>query len=489
MGSLLKIAVVIVIAILLTSSVYVIFFTDEDKDNEPPTIDTIAGNTTGTAGKITTIYVTFSDNIGVTEAILYYKTASEESWRSTSIINGSADIVLPSNSKENSQYYVTVNDAANNGPIGNPSTDGSSYYIITVSEDEDDEDLAHYVFVEEGTVTWCYNCPYAAEILHDLYDPDDPDFYYVSLVGDKNNKARERLENDYNIYGFPTVFIDGGYEIVMGKKDKSFFKDKISSAASREVPRLYLNVDAEWNKSREELTTTVTVENKETETYRGHLRVYITEINSRWSDWEGHPYHFGFLGYAINKPVEIGKNSEKTFSEEWQAGTSGYSNVYSENLFVIAVIFSSESTQKFSDPPENEHPFDAHYADAANATRVVEGKLPPSIGICYPKKGLRYILGYTNEKRRTLTGNTVIIGRITIRTCIEADLSIEKVEFIVKGRLGEIKETIYEEPYEWTWDKFAFGKYTITVKVYDKEGRSETDSIDVIAFILGEKFI
>lgn len=479
-----KAAVLMLIALLIVVSTYVIFFTDEDEDNESPTIDTITGNTTGTAGKITTIYVTFSDNIDVTEAILYYKTASEASWSSTSIINGSDDIVIPSNSKENWQYYVTVNDAANNGPIGNPSTDGSSYYTITVSEDEDDEDLAHYVFIEEGTLTSCSSCPYVAEILHDLYDPDDPDFYYVTMVHDENNEAQRRLDDDYNKYGFPTVFIDGGYEVVMGKKDKSLFREKISSAVSREVPRLYLNVDAEWDEGREELTTTVTVENKETETYRGHLRVYITEINSRWSDWDGHPYHFGFLDYAINKPVEIEKNSEGTFSGEWQAGTSGYSNVYSENLFVIAVIFSSESTQKFSDPPENEHPFDAHYADVANATRVVEGDLPPSVGICCPKKGLRYIFGFCNEGRRTLTGETVIIGKIKIKTCLVVDLSIEKVEFTVKGLLREVKETVYEAPYEWTWDKFAFGRYTITVKVYDKDGRIATDSIDVIAFIL-----
>ena len=56
----LKIATIIVVAILLTSSVYVIFFADEEKkdiiengnngedvDNEPPTIDTITGDTAG----------------------------------------------------------------------------------------------------------------------------------------------------------------------------------------------------------------------------------------------------------------------------------------------------------------------------------------------------------------------------------------------------------------------------------------------------------
>ena len=100
---------------------------------------------------------------------------------------------------------------------------------------------------------------------------------------------------------------------------------------------------------------------------------------------------------------------------------------------------------------------------------------------------MRYIFGSCNEGRRTLTGETVIIGEIKIKTCLEADYSIkniEKVEFIVQGLLRKIEETVYEAPYEWTWDKFAFGRYTITVKVYDKKGRTATDSIEVVAFIL-----
>ena len=484
----LKIAVVIVIAILLTSSVYVIFLTGEEDNNEgePPTIDTITGNTTGKKGEAITISVTFSDNIGVTNATLYYKAASASDWSAKSILTGSAEIAIPPEPIENWYYYVTVDDAAGNGPVGDPSTDGSVYYTITVSDNGNngDNEFVHTVFIEEGTATWCNVCPSTAEILHDLYDPDDPDFYYVSMVSDVNNKAQARLENDYNLLGYPTVFIDGGYEVAMGKKEKSVYRDKISSAASREVPRLYLNVDTEWNESREELTATVTVKNKEAKTYKGHLRGYITEINSRWSDWEGIPYHFGFLDYAINKPVEIEMHGEETFSEKWQVGTSGYSNVYPENLFVIAVIFNSESTQKFSDPPDNEHPFDSHYADATNATRVVEGALPPSVGICWPKSGRYCLLGFCNEKLKTLSKKTVLVGRTTIRVCLEGDLKVEKVEFTVQGRIRKIQATVEEAPWEWTWRKFAFGRYTISVKVYDEEGRIATDSMEVIAFIL-----
>lgn len=79
-----KIAAVLVVVILLISSIYVISsIDDEDKngesDNDPPTIDFVTCDTTGTTVKITTIYVTFSDNVGVTTAIIYYKKASDDS--------------------------------------------------------------------------------------------------------------------------------------------------------------------------------------------------------------------------------------------------------------------------------------------------------------------------------------------------------------------------------------------------------------------------
>ena len=52
-----------------------------------------------------------------------------------------------------------------------------------------------------------------------MFDLNDPEFYYVSLVEDENPKAKQRLEDNYNIYGFPTTFLDGGYELILGSSD------------------------------------------------------------------------------------------------------------------------------------------------------------------------------------------------------------------------------------------------------------------------------
>ncbi len=45
--------------------------------------------------------------------------------------------------------------------------------------------FTHTVFIEEGTATWCPNCPNAAEALFSMYNSSDYPFYYVALVWDR----------------------------------------------------------------------------------------------------------------------------------------------------------------------------------------------------------------------------------------------------------------------------------------------------------------
>jgi len=527
MRTIFKIIAILIVIILFVSSIYVMFYYNKEdnnlKDTIPPKIDPITGNTAGTTGKITTIFVSFSDNVNVTEATIYYKSRNAQEWSKESILSGRADIKIPSDSNYDWYYYVTVNDAAGNGPVGDPSTDGSIFYTITVTENV--ENLVHNVFVEEGTATWCKNCPIAADVLQKKFNASDqPDFYYISMIEDKNTKAHDHLYNDYNIYGYPTVFIDGGYKVISGTTDfEKNFNEKLSEAKNRQTPKLIINLTARWNETRKELTATVIIENKETTTYQGSLRVYVTEIRSRWSNWDGDSYHFAFLDYAIDENVEIQSNKNQTVIKTWDAENAGYSDVSSANLWVVATVFNQKSTKEYSYPQDNKNQFDAYYADATTAIRVTEGSLPPTIGISFPKCGVRYIFekeGYrilsgeilfSKEKIKTLIariqylrGNQEplnnlyyeayakgecppscanIFGKITIKTNVQAEAGVEKVEFIIKGRLKEIKETIYEEPYEFTWDTFALGKYTIVVNLYDKEGRTATDCISVNAFI------
>ena len=488
MKRLFKIITVLVAIALLISVAYIVFFiepTEKDEDKESPKIDNITENTTGTAGKITSIFVTFSDNVNVTEAVLYYKSASADNWTMKSIISGSADIEIPSALVEDWYYYVTVDDAAGNGPVGDPSADGSVYYTISVSEEE--VDFVHTVFVEEGTATWCSNCPTVSGYMHDLYASEDYRFYYISMIDDKNTKAEDRLD-EYNIVGYPTVYVDGGYKVVLGS-DKSDYKDAIKTAENRDVPEIKVTVTTEYNNNTDELTTNVTIKNNENEPYTGRLRVYLTEIISRWvnphkaSDGKTKPYHYGFIDYIYNSNTQItidGK-SDKTITETQKLSDFIVSNLDPEELMIIAVMFNSEPVKRYSFPDTNEGEFDAYFAEACNATELISGgNLRPVVTLDNPVPGYLHILG--NPILETLFKNTILIGKTTIAVTAEDDSAIKKVEFYIDD---DLQNTDEEAPYEWTLTKFGlfkelfFHKHKIKVIAYDDTDKTSETEIEV----------
>jgi hypothetical protein len=478
----LKICAILIIAALLLSSVYVIFFNNETNiDNAPPNIDTITGNTSGKKGDFITISVTFSDNIEVTNATIYYRISSDREWISKSILSGSIDILL--NSNENVYYYVTVDDAEGNGPIGEPSDDGSIYFTIIVSDDDSsDDEFFHTVLVEEASYTDCYYCPLVADILYDLYSSDNYNFYYVTLIKTVD-KAISRLDNEYNLFGLPTVFVDGGYKVLLGGlHEKSEYAQAIRDAEARNVPKVRVTVNAEFDNNTHNLINNILVENKEEVTYNGRLRVYLTEIVSRWTGPEGEPYHYGFLDYITNKEISIGPNDNVSFSD-----TRDISDLDPENLMIIAAVFNSEKKQGYSKPSDEnpENPFDAYYADAVDGTEVVEGgNLPPVAGIRRPTLAKLHLFGHPLIK--TLSGTTILIGRTTIEVNATDDSRIEKVEFYIDGKL---KNSTADEPYEWSFRKIGLfkhiiRKHTILVKVYDDGQKMSYDSINVITIML-----
>lgn len=480
MRTLLKLIAIIVVILLLSGSAYIIFFTNTDDDNNnvhedttPPVIDSITGDTTGTAGKTTTIAVSFKDN--VTEATLYYKESSASIWSSMSILNGTADITFPSTARGAWYYYVVIDDAAGNGPVGDPSVDGSSYYTITVTQPE--VNLKHTVFMEEGTATWCTNCPTISTILHDLYTSGTYDFYYVALIEDANSKAKTRLETDYNITGYPTVFIDGGYDVVFGANNAaSVFEEKINKAAQRDVPKIALSVTSEVNNVTNILTTTVTLTNYEDALYTGRLRVYLTTKIST-QDHDGNPYHFGLVDYITTEDITASSYDITSVSKTYDV-----SSLDIENLMIIAVVFDTQSTQKYSNPLDNTGTFNAFFADACTGTEVVEGgNLPPSVGITSPEIGKFHWFGKPKFSTPKLV--TRLVGRLTITAVASDDSAISKVEFFIDD---EPVATFTAEPYEYLWKSpsILFRKHTISVVAYDDQGKSSVASMNVTAFRL-----
>jgi len=109
------------------------------------------------------------------------------------------------------------------------------------------EDFTHTVFVEEATATWCPYCPPMAEALNDVYESGDYPFYFVAMVADMAQKAEDRLVQDYNLYGYPSSFFDGGYKVLVGGyEDVSYYQTRIEQSGSRDVHELDLSVSVEW---------------------------------------------------------------------------------------------------------------------------------------------------------------------------------------------------------------------------------------------------
>lgn len=478
--------VILILACFIIASAYFAFFIGENdkekSDKEPPKIISITGNTTVTAGETVTIVADFTDNVNVTKAVLFYKSASDSSWKNKSILNGSITLDIPPTPVEDWYYYIIVNDAAGNGPVGDPSVDGTKYYTITVTSpsdgNNDNTPHSHTVFIEESTAMSCKFCPAVGEKLHELYESGKYDFYYVTLVQD-NPKANDRLTEDYNLLANPTVYIDGGYEIIVGNKSKSEYENKIQSALSRNAPDISVTVHAKLDVNNSRIIISGIVTNNEADKYTGTLKVYLTEIiSTKWQDYKGKPYHFAFLEFAVDETITVSANDQKSFSKEIDS-----SDLDPENLMIFAVVFNSEKHKKYSYPEKNENPFDAYYADAVNKTAVVEERnLPPEVGITHPKRGKIHIFSKVILESLSLK-NTILLGRTTVTAQASDDSDITKVEFYLDDQL--VKE-FTSEPYEWTWKTPSLFrvKHTIKVIAYDNEGKTSTATMDVIAFIL-----
>ena len=481
--------IIFIVGILLGASAYVILYTGND--SEPPQIDDIAGNVTVTAGQNATISVLFSDNVNVTAATLYYKIASAASWSSETILSGYANIPIPSSETSNYYYYVTVDDAAGNGPVGDPSVDGSMFYTITVlpnGSSPGNETLTHTVFIEEATATWCTNCPNVANLLYSLYETNEYNFYYVALINGTNSDTTERIWNDYNVYSFPTVFIDGGYQMIIGgNKPESTYIDAISAAKGRTEQKIKVTVTAQYKNTTKEVMVNTLIENKGNDTYNGRLKLYLTEIISHESGYDSKPYHFGFLEYLTNKDISVDGKDGITVSDTKNISAYDY-----ENLMIIAVVFGSEKHTGYADPPSG-NPFDAYYADATNATKVVpKGNLPPQLQITLPQKGKIYLNGNPVlerlQKRKilgfflnnSLHNKTILLGQKTITVNATDDSAVAEVEFYIDEKLV-FNDT--QAPYEYTFKKLStfkslfFKKHILTVTVYDDTGKTTSASI------------
>ncbi|MEF8848778.1 MAG: PKD domain-containing protein, partial [Candidatus Thermoplasmatota archaeon] len=207
-----------------------------------------------------------------------------------------------------------------------------------IKENDNSFSLSHTVFAEECTATWCQYCPSASYWLYQTYQLDY-DFYFVTLVDDKNSHASSRI-NELGVTAYPNVVFDGGYtKVEGGQSGTGNYENAIQQCGDRDVADVDLDITASWMGGGQ-ISVTAEITNNEDSTYTGHLHVYVTEISSRWDDYDGDPYHFAMLDdYAINQDVSVSSGSTDYITETW----TGPSDITQSNIKVIGSVFAQST--------------------------------------------------------------------------------------------------------------------------------------------------
>lgn len=193
----------------------------------------------------------------------------------------------------------------------------------------------------------------------------------------------------YNLYRTPTVWFDGGYEVIRGASSipdaKAAYETAIVDCGNRSVPDIETTLDVAWVGDAT-MVIDVAFQNNDPASYFGYLRVFVCEIESSmgWVDCNGTPYPYPFLDFAFNEPIAMGAGGTWTGSTTWDGNLhdDGYGNTFgnitSDNIMVMAVVFNAEWHQGYSRPPDL-NPFDAYYVDetvAAVPAIVVDSSDP-----------------------------------------------------------------------------------------------------------------
>jgi len=233
-------------------------------------------------------------------------------------------------------------------------TSASGFFIIQAYAEKSGSNsfATHTVLGEYGTATWCGYCKYAHGALKELYKGGWHDFYYVSLVCDKNVHSYYRAVNQLGLSGYPTVFWDGNYVNNVGAGSvpgaMAAYNASIITCSNRAVANIDLIISATWLGGTQ-VSITVNVINNQGSTYNGFLRCYVTEIASSmgWYDTGGNLYTFAFLDYAFNQSISVPAGGNWSNTVVWDGSThsDGYGHYFTsitqDNTFIIASVFAS----------------------------------------------------------------------------------------------------------------------------------------------------
>jgi len=260
----------------------------------------------------------------------------------------------------------------------------SSNSEININKENSTNRGTHTALGEYGTSTSCGYCKYAHGALKELYAEGQLDFNYVSLVCDKNSVAYSYCVNHFNLYGYPTVWWDGGYKVNVGAGSvasaKAAYTTSINQCVARAVKDVDITLSGTWLGGTE-MQISCSIVNNEATTYVGTIRVYITEKVSSmgWYDTGGALYTHAFLDFAFNQAISIPSGDTWSNTINWIGSSHGYSTITKDNTMIIAAVENDEWHQGYSYPPSG-NPFNAYYVDDCVTFEFGAGS-PPSAPI------------------------------------------------------------------------------------------------------------
>ena len=331
-----KAIAIFVLAALLIPSVMAINVSDRDGNfgstnlNNPPEKPTISGPTSGETGTSYTYTAVTTDPDG--DRVFYCFDWGDGDEFCTNLYNSGEQVTASHTWDSDGDYTVTVKATDENGAESEPATLKVSM-PLTYSKSMN----THTVLAEMGSTKWCPSCPPADEKIEELYETGNYPFYYVSLVYDANTVAQKRggwLSDSY----IPMLYLDGGYKVV---DSPNMYGSYITEVSQRDTNPISLNVSAVWQGDAK-IEITVSAINEGTQSYLGHLRVFVTEIVSRWVNEKGDPFHYAFLDYAFNKYVSIPAGEKYEETTTWDGtenhGGETFEDITPDNIMVIGSV-------------------------------------------------------------------------------------------------------------------------------------------------------
>ena len=243
---------------------------------------------------------------------------------------------------------TSLNGVASTTKISIENTDNQIKNVLN-------DNQTHTVLAEYATTTECPYCPTASSQLYSIYNSGDYDFDFVTIVADKIKElpliARTHLStrvlNELGVKSVPDVYFDGGYKNILGKQsDEQPYRTSIEQSGTRSVPQVEVDLKVDW-KSGNILKITAEVQSNDPE-FDGKIRIYITEISSRWNDQQGKPYHYTVLDILVDKNLKVvsldKSNTQQTKTLNTITVTKWWSgDIAKDNCMVIATVFDKDT--------------------------------------------------------------------------------------------------------------------------------------------------